>query len=138
MCIRDRSHSHAYRSNSTPLLDTVKQPRIAVEVSSGGTETTGGEVNERSSDRKGVQVEVGDGDSGEEGGGVGGAQDEDGGEGEEKGEAGPKASLPQCYSSPAADPSEGAWRKCEHGADDSPTDMFNWSFSDREFGRAPG
>lgn len=55
-----------------------------------------------------------------------------------KGEGGPEASLPQCYSTPAADPSVGEWRKCEHGMDDSPTDMVNWSFSDREFGRAPG
>lgn len=51
----------------------------------------------------------------------------------------PKATtLPQCYSSPAADPSEGSWRECEHGMDESPTDMENWSYSEREFGRAPG
>ncbi len=27
---------------------------------------------------------------------------------------------PQCYSSPAADPSEGVWRKCARGVQDSP------------------
>eukprot|EP00904_Undaria_pinnatifida_P012817 jgi/Undpi1/8666/HiC_scaffold_25.g11131.m1 len=46
--------------------------------------------------------------------------------------------LPQCYSSPAADPSKGSWRACEHGMDESPTDMVNWSYSQREFGRSPG
>lgn len=57
---------------------------------------------------------------------------------EDKGAGGPEASLPQCYSSSAADPSAGEWRKCEHGMDDSPADMLHWSFSEKEFGRNPG
>ncbi|CAN0425103.1 unnamed protein product [Ectocarpus sp. 12 AP-2014] len=36
--------------------------------------------------------------------------------------------LPQCYSTPAANPSNGSWRRCENGVNDSPTnpdDMMN-------------
>lgn len=46
--------------------------------------------------------------------------------------------LPQCYSSPSADPSTGVWRKCEDGVRESPVDMVNWNFSEKEFGREPG
>lgn len=37
---------------------------------------------------------------------------------------GPSSSMPQCYSTPAADPSIGAWRRCDEGAEEcSPIDL---------------
>lgn len=41
--------------------------------------------------------------------------------------------LPQCYSSPSADPSKGAWAKCENGVNESPVDMVNWNYPRRHF-----
>lgn len=42
--------------------------------------------------------------------------------------------LPQCYSSPEANPSEGEWRSCTNGVKDSPADMIDWDFPVAQFG----
>lgn len=59
-----------------------------------------------------------------------------GGEGNHHGSnhRGRSGTLPQCYSSPEADPSEGEWRRCADGVNDSPADMVDWSFPVAQFG----
>lgn len=42
-------------------------------------------------------------------------------------------SLVQCYSSPAANPSEGVWVKSENGPEDSPMDLVDWKWKDMDF-----
>eukprot|EP00903_Cladosiphon_okamuranus_P013819 g12861.t1 len=42
-------------------------------------------------------------------------------------------SLPRCFSSPGADPTDGAWRKTEHGVRDSPAHSDSWVLPTRQF-----
>lgn len=41
--------------------------------------------------------------------------------------------LPQCYSTPEADPSYGAWWQSGGGVKDSPADMVKWTWDSAEF-----
>lgn len=43
------------------------------------------------------------------------------------------AGLPQCYSSPEANPSEGEWRGCPNGVEDSPATQHGWVLSSEHF-----
>eukprot|EP00752_Nemacystus_decipiens_P006289 g5669.t1 len=48
--------------------------------------------------------------------------------------AGAQSSLPRCFSSPEADPSDGAWRKTDHGVCDSPAHLAaGWSLPTHQF-----
>lgn len=46
---------------------------------------------------------------------------------------GVEAALPQCFSSPEADPSEGEWRSCRAGVDDAPTKHDDWALPEPQF-----
>lgn len=103
-----------------------------------GTGKEGGRRAEQLLDEAGgVHVHEGGGNGGEKEDGTGGVQMVGAGDEEQEQEDGPDTSLPRCYSRPSADPSEGSWRKCENGMDDSPTGMVNWAYPEKEFGSYP-
>lgn len=41
--------------------------------------------------------------------------------------------LPQCYSTPSADPSRGEWDECAGGIRESPADMVEWVWENGEY-----